>query len=80
MVSVVCEKEVTVIECAIGGLQKCAKFGCSGDTFGGCGLLLMLMMFQYKRMVILSYNHCHVYQWIYAIRGSSEMSQIWVQW
>ena len=21
--------------CAIGGLQKCAKFGCSGDTFGG---------------------------------------------
>ena len=44
MVTVVCEKEVTMMECAIGGLQKCAKFGCSGHTFGGCWLLLILMM------------------------------------
>ena len=33
VVTVLCEKEVTVIECAIGGLQKSGKFGCSGDTF-----------------------------------------------
>ena len=32
MVTVVCEKEVTVIECAIGGLQKCAKFIRIGNT------------------------------------------------
>ena len=44
MVTVVCEKEVTVMECATGGLQKCPKFGCSGDTFGGCWLLLILMI------------------------------------
>ena len=44
MVTVVCEKEVTVIECAIGGLQKSGKFTCSGDTFQGCWLLLILMI------------------------------------
>ena len=44
--------------CAIGGLQKSGKFGCSGDTFGGCWLLLILMMFHYKSMVSSSYNHC----------------------
>ena len=37
-------KEVTVIECAIGGLPKCPKFTCSGDTFQGCWLLLILMI------------------------------------
>ena len=47
MVTVVCEKEVTVMECAIGGLQKCPKFGCSGDTFGGCWLLLILMQWDH---------------------------------
>ena len=31
--SIVCGKEVTVLECAIGGLQKCPKFTCSGHTF-----------------------------------------------
>ena len=40
MVTVVCGKEVTVIECAIGGLPKCPKFTCSGHTFRGCWLLL----------------------------------------
>ena len=49
--------------CAIGGLPKCAKFTCSGDTFGGCWLLLILMMFHYKSMVSWSYNHCHIHQW-----------------
>ena len=44
MVTVVYEKEVTVIEFAIGGLPKCAKFTCSGDTFQGCWLLLILMI------------------------------------
>ena len=29
---------------AIGGFHKCAKFGCSGHTFGGCWLLLILMI------------------------------------
>ena len=33
VVTVVRGKEVTVIECAIGGLPKCAKFTCSGPTF-----------------------------------------------
>ena len=55
MVTVLCEKEVTVIECAIGGLQKSGKFGCSGDTFGGCWLLLVLMIVstqKYGRFII----------------------------
>ena len=46
--------------CPIGGLQKCAKFGCSGDTFGGCWLLLILMIVstqKYGQLVIsLSYT------------------------
>ena len=29
----VCMGVVTVIECAIGGLRKCRKFGCRGPTF-----------------------------------------------
>ena len=33
VVTVVRGKEVTVIECAIGGLPKCAKFIRSGHTF-----------------------------------------------
>ena len=44
VVTVVRGKEVTVIECAIEGLPKCAKFGCSGHTFRGCWLLLILMI------------------------------------
>ena len=64
--------------CPIGGLQKCPKFGCSGDTFGGCWLLLILMMFHYKSMFSGSYNHCYINGVSY--KGSSEISQIWVQW
>ena len=45
---------------AIGGLPKCRKFTCCGDTFGGSWLLLILMMFHYKSMVSSSCNHCHV--------------------
>ena len=44
VVTVVRGKEVTVIECAIGGLPKCAKFTCSGHTFQGCWLMLILMI------------------------------------
>ena len=33
MVTVVCQRVVTVIECAIGGLRKCPKFIGSGNTF-----------------------------------------------
>ena len=62
VVTVVCEKEVTVIECAIGGLQKSGKFGCTGDTFQGCWLLWILMMVHLKSMVSSSYNHCYVQQ------------------
>ena len=51
VVTVVRGKEVTVIECAIGGLPKSGKFGCNGHTFRGCWLLLILMMFHYKSMV-----------------------------
>ena len=51
--------------CAIGGLPKCAKFGCSGHTFWGCWLLLILMVFHYKSMVSSSYNnYCYVHQWV----------------
>ena len=62
VVTVVCEKEVTVIECAIGGLQKSGKFTCTGDTFQGCWLLWILMMVHLKSMVSSSYNHCYVQQ------------------
>ena len=44
MVTVVCEKEVTVVEYAIRGLPKCAKFIRSGHTFQGYLLLLILMI------------------------------------
>ena len=48
--------------CAIGGLQKCPKFACTGDTFQGCWLLWILMMVHLKSMVSSSYNHCYVQQ------------------
>ena len=53
MVTFMCEREVTVVVCvkevsergsAIGGLPKCPKFIRIGDTFGGCWLLLILMI------------------------------------
>ena len=64
--------------CPIGGLQKCPKFGCSGDTFGCCWLLLILMMFHYKSTVI---HHIIIVISINGMcyRGSSEMSQIHTQ-
>ena len=46
--------------CPIGGLQKCAKFGCSGDTFGGCRLLLILMIVstqKYGQLIIKSLSY-----------------------
>ena len=57
MVTVVCGKEVTVIECAIGGLPKCAKFIRIGDTFQGCWLLLISMIVptqKYGQLIIQS--------------------------
>ena len=39
--------------CPIGGLPKCPKFGCSGHTFGGCWLLLILMMVSTQKYVQL---------------------------
>ena len=39
--------------CPIGGLQKCPKFGCSGHTFEGCWLLLILMMVSTQNYVQL---------------------------
>ena len=42
--------------CPIGGLPKCPKFGCSGHTFQGCWLLLILMMVHLKSMVSSSYR------------------------
>ena len=48
-----CEREVTVMESPIGGLPKCHKFGCCGDTFGGCWLLLILMMVSTQKYVQL---------------------------
>ena len=33
VVTVMCEREVTVMESPIGGLPKCRKFTCSGVTF-----------------------------------------------
>ena len=59
MVTIVCEKEVTVVEYAIGGLPKCAKFIRSGHTFQGCWLLLILMMVstqKYVQLIILPQN------------------------
>ena len=53
VVTVVCVRVVTVIECAIGGLPKCRKFGCSGHTFQGCWLLLILMIDSTQKYVQL---------------------------
>ena len=53
VVTVVCDKEVTVMERAIGGLPKCPKFIRIGDTFGGCWLLLILMMVSTQKYVQL---------------------------
>ena len=39
--------------CPIGGLPKCPKFGCSGHIFGGCWLLLILMMVSTQKYVQL---------------------------
>ena len=36
-------------ECAMGGLWKCRKFTCSGNS----GLLLILIIFQYKSIIKL---------------------------
>ena len=38
---------------AIGGLQKCPKFGCSGHTFGGCWLLLFFMIVSTQKHIQL---------------------------
>ena len=48
-----CEREVTGMECPIGGLPKCPKFIRIGDTFGGCWLLLILMMVSTQKDVQL---------------------------
>ena len=53
MVTVICEREVTVMESPIGGLPKCRKFTCCGDTFGGSWLLLILMMVSTQKYVQL---------------------------
>ena len=50
VVTIMCEREVTVIECAIGGLPKFPKFTCSGHTFQGCG------------GVVISVSRVHVLQ------------------
>ena len=60
MVTIMCEREVTVVVCvkevsergsAMGGLLKCPKFIRIGDTFGGCWLLLILMMASTQKCV-----------------------------
>ena len=46
--------------CAIGGLHKCPKFICIGDTFGGCWLLLILMIVptqKYGQLIIQSLSY-----------------------
>ena len=52
-VTVVCVKGVSVTGCAVGGLPKCPKFGCSGDTFQGCWLLLILVRVSTQKYVQL---------------------------
>ena len=41
------------MECPIGGRPVCRKFTCSGDTFEGNWLLLILMMVSKQRDVKL---------------------------
>ena len=111
---------------AIWGLPKCRKFTCLGHTFGGCWLLLILMMVATQKYVqliiqsllyismvwaigdlpkfpefiligdtfggccllfifntkVCSVDHIIIVVYINGVshRGSSEMSQIWVQW
>ena len=55
VVTIMCRRKVTVMKWAIGGLPKCRKFGCCGDAFGGCWLLLILMMvstLKYVQLII----------------------------
>merc|ERR1719458_867224 len=50
----------TSMVCAIGGLQKSGKFTCSGDTFQGCWLLLILMIVltqKYGQLIIKSLSY-----------------------
>ena len=44
---------VYINDVAIGGLPKCPKFGCSGHTFEGCWLLLILVMVLTQKYVQL---------------------------
>ena len=57
------------MELAIGGLQKSGKFTCSGDTFQGCWLLLILMIVltqKYGQLIIKSLSHISM---VWAIGG-----------
>ena len=65
---------------AIGGLPKCPKFIRSGDTFGGCWLLLILMIFHYTKVWSIDHTIIVVYINGGCYRGSSEMSQIHTHW
>ena len=71
----VCVWVVTVIECAIWGLQKSGKFGCSGHTFRRW---IVTMDFDsvslHKYGQFIKYR-CYVRQWM-CYMGSSEKWQI----
>ena len=61
-VTVVCVKEVSETECAIGGRQEVANSGALVTLFDSAWLLWILMMIHLKSMVSSSYNHCYVQQ------------------
>ena len=56
MVTVVCVRVVTVMDRAIGGLQKCPKFIRSGHTFQGCWVLLIFMIVPIQKYGQLYFN------------------------
>ena len=65
---------------AIGGLPKCPKFIRSGDTFGGCWVIVDFDDgFNTK---LCSVDHIIIVVYINGVGygGSSEMSQIHTQW
>ena len=68
------------MECAIGGLRKCPKFGCRGHTFWQWSVTVdfdNVSLQKYGQFIIQSLCSSSVK---FQLRGSSEMSQIHRQW
>ena len=57
-----CEKEATIMECAIGVFRNVPNLGAVVTLLEAVGYCWILMMVYLKSMVSSSYNHCYVQQ------------------